>query len=153
MRITICNWRRFIAFALFLFSSILSVRTSCSRSPLSFLMASSSSTTVDYESCRLRSVSPHFKTLPSGRVKGYGTPVQHQSNLCRVWDELSVFVDSSYVRFVSLCCNYCTDNTPEILLICRGLVDAKALGGNDGTRWLSAHPLTWISYFLAFSSF
>lgn len=108
--------------------------TSCSRS-LSFLMASSS-TTVDYESCRLRSVSPHFKTPPSGRVKGYGTPVQHQSNLCRVWDELSVFVDISYVRFVSLCCNYCTDNTPEILLICQGLVDAKALGGNDGTRWL-----------------
>lgn len=82
--------------------------------------------------------------LLSGRVKGYGTPVQHQSNLRCGWDELSVFVVSSYVRFVSLCCNYCTDRPSDILLIHRCLVFAKALGGSDGTKWVSVHLNTLI---------
>lgn len=120
-------------------SPILSVCTSS----LLFLTASSS-TSVDYKSCRLGSVSPHFKMLLSGRVKDYGSPVQHQSNLRCGWDELSVFVVSFYVRFVSLCCNYCTNSPLDILLIHQCLVYAKALGGSDGNRWVSVHLNTLI---------
>lgn len=82
--------------------------------------------------------------LLSGRVKGYGTPAQHQFNLRCGWDELSVFVFNSCVRFVSLDCNYCPDSPSDILLIHQCLVYAKALGGSDGNRWVSVHLHTLI---------
>lgn len=115
---------------------IRSVGTSCSHCPRFFLSASSS-TIADCESCRLRSVSPHFKMLLSGRVKDYGTPVQHQSHLRCGCDELSVFVDSSYARFVSLCCNYCTDWPSDILLVHQRLISGRRC-------WVSVHPNTLI---------
>lgn len=93
-------------------------------------------TTAEYKRCRLRSVSPHFKMLLLGRVKGYGTPVQHQFNFSCGWDEISVFLDSSYVRFVSRCGNYCADSPSEILLIFinAGFILGKA--PDDTTEWM-----------------
>uniref|UniRef100_A0A3Q3EQ61 Uncharacterized protein n=1 Tax=Labrus bergylta TaxID=56723 RepID=A0A3Q3EQ61_9LABR len=57
--------------------------------------------------CRLRLVSPHLKTLLSGRVKGYGTVVQLQSNFSCGRDEITVYLGSSCVRCLSLGGNYC----------------------------------------------
>lgn len=98
------------------------VCTSRSHSPFSFLMASFSAT-AEYKCCRFCLVSPHLKTLLSGHVKGYGTPIQHQSNFSHVWDEITVYLDSSYVKALSLCGNYFANSPLEIPFIHQCLVN------------------------------
>lgn len=70
-----------------------------------------------YKRRRLCSASAHLKMLLSGRVKGCATPLRHQSNFSGGRDEITVYLDGSYVRPLSLCGNYGANGPPHIPFI------------------------------------